>query len=70
MLSYKQADISFSLTAIDELRDMRDFVRQENSRMKTEIISEIIEGMGEIFTRHVFPTLDNHKTRLIALENH
>lgn len=49
----------------DEMRDMRDFVRQENQRMKTEIIREIADVVTIVMNR-----IENHEARLVALEVH
>ncbi len=47
----------------DEMRDMRECVRQKNNRMKTEIIQEIVDVVKIIMNR-----IENHKARLITLK--
>lgn len=48
----------------DEMRDIRDFVRQENNRMKTEIIREIVDVVTIVMDR-----IENHEARLVVLES-
>ncbi len=60
-------------------RDMRDFVRQEigasEVRIKkdvtekmSELKTEIIEGVTDVFNNGIHPQLDNHERRLLKLE--
>ena len=47
----------------DGLRDVCDLVRQENQRMKKEIIREIVDVVTIVMNR-----IENHEARLVAIE--
>ncbi len=47
----------------DKFRDMSDLIRQENNRMKKEIIREMVDVVTAVMNR-----IENHEARLVALE--
>jgi hypothetical protein len=45
------------------MRDMRDYVRQENNRMKKEIVGEIVDVVSIVMDR-----IENHEHRIVTFE--